>query len=50
MNIRTRTCLVMCALWLALPAAAQSSQASDPVDRGRYLAQISGCNYCHTPG
>lgn len=27
------------------PAAAQS-----PMERGRYLATISGCSHCHTPG
>jgi mono/diheme cytochrome c family protein len=33
---------------LALPAAAAA--ADSPVERGKYLAIISGCSDCHTPG
>ena len=32
---------------LAAPAAGRDA---DPVQRGRYLAVIGGCNDCHTPG
>lgn len=34
----------------ALPAAAQTPQADHPIDRGRYLVKIAGCNDCHTAG
>lgn len=30
--------------------AAEPTPGSDTVDRGRYLARVSGCNDCHTPG
>jgi mono/diheme cytochrome c family protein len=38
--------------WLLLPLAgvAQGDVPADPVARGRYLAQVGGCNDCHTPG
>lgn len=36
----------VCALGWAAGAAAGES----PVDRGRYLVTIGGCNDCHTPG
>ena len=32
----------------AVPAASASD--ADSIDRGRYLARITGCNDCHTPG
>jgi mono/diheme cytochrome c family protein len=35
------------------PAFAQtkfSAQESDPVQRGRYLVKVAGCNDCHTAG
>src|SRR5688500_5404246 len=41
---------------LTLPACSEPAQASraesrqvDPVERGRYLVSIMGCNDCHTP-
>lgn len=30
--------------------ATEPTPDSNTVDRGRYLAQVSGCNDCHTPG
>ena len=30
-------------------AAAQAQQASDNVERGRYLVRITGCHDCHSP-
>lgn len=30
-------------------AAAASAAAASPVDRGKYLVSIAGCNDCHTP-
>jgi mono/diheme cytochrome c family protein len=36
---------------LSMPAgAAEPAIDSKQVDRGRYLARVSGCNDCHTPG
>lgn len=41
--------LILCApLILADTGAAQSAES--PVERGRYLLSITGCNDCHTPG
>jgi mono/diheme cytochrome c family protein len=34
----------------AQSVATESNPASDTVDRGRYIARVSGCNDCHTPG
>ena len=36
----------------AAPAAARAAfvQASSPVEAGRYIAVVAGCNDCHTPG
>lgn len=34
----------------ALAGAAPDADESGMIDRGRYLAKISGCNDCHTPG
>jgi mono/diheme cytochrome c family protein len=31
-------------------SAAETGKDSDLVARGRYLARVSGCNDCHTPG
>ncbi|MCE9614365.1 MAG: cytochrome C [Lentisphaerae bacterium] len=32
------------------PATSIRVQAASPVDAGRYLVTVSGCNDCHTPG
>jgi mono/diheme cytochrome c family protein len=29
---------------------ADAATATDPIQRGRYLVKIGGCNDCHTPG
>lgn len=34
----------------ALAAGPAAGAGSDPVQRGRYLVRIAGCNDCHTPG
>lgn len=34
----------------AFDEQAAGSAVSDPVQRGRYLVKIGGCNDCHTPG
>lgn len=39
-----------CSLLLTSAAHAQSSTAAGPVDRGRHLVKIAGCNDCHTAG
>jgi mono/diheme cytochrome c family protein len=31
-------------------SVAGRAAAGDPVERGRYLVKITGCNDCHTPG
>lgn len=31
-------------------AGAASAAQPDPVERGRYLVRVGGCNDCHTPG
>lgn len=50
---------IFLALWLtpddhypikALYADDHIETSADPVVRGRYLVQVSGCNDCHTPG
>lgn len=52
MIIRHITCAALFAvLGLAQPAAAADLDAGrDTIERGRYLAKVSGCNDCHTPG
>lgn len=36
---------------LVQPAVADDlSAAAEPIERGRYLVKVSGCNDCHTPG
>lgn len=44
--------LLTLAAGLALPltALSQERDADELIQRGRYLAQVSGCNDCHTPG
>jgi mono/diheme cytochrome c family protein len=32
------------------PAESEKPAAMDPVARGKYIATITGCNDCHTPG
>lgn len=39
--------LAACSAGLAADTA--SSDSTDPVQRGRYLVRIAGCNDCHTP-
>lgn len=34
---------------VAAVAASPAAHAADPVERGRYLVTIGGCNDCHTP-
>jgi hypothetical protein len=36
-------------LAVAAAGASSSQKATDPVERGRYLVSICGCNDCHTP-
>ena len=48
---RTRGVVAAAAITLTLTAiTASASEADDMVQRGRYLAEIAGCNDCHTPG
>ncbi len=44
--------LAMAGTWLQSARAAAGEPGIDNslVDRGRYLARVSGCNDCHTPG
>ncbi len=51
MNIRHLSFVALSLTLLAQTAGAASS-ASDTriIERGKYLARISGCNDCHTPG
>lgn len=35
---------------LAALADSEGSAPGDPVERGRYLVRVAGCNDCHTPG
>ena len=44
-----RACALMLACSLGVPAA-QAATVQALVKRGRYVAQIAGCNDCHTPG
>ncbi len=37
------------ALAVAAAGASSSEKGADPVERGRYLVSILGCNDCHTP-
>lgn len=49
----TRACGVVAAAAITLAVTAttaSASEADDMVQRGRYLAEIAGCNDCHTPG
>ena len=42
--------LILCTLLAAaFPALAQKADEAS-LKRGRYIAQIAGCNDCHTPG
>jgi mono/diheme cytochrome c family protein len=47
--MKTRVLLALTALAAAFQLPAQAA-GPDPVARGRYLAQVAGCNDCHTPG
>ncbi|MGH8352991.1 MAG: cytochrome C [Pseudomonas sp.] len=38
------------ALLVGLSGLPGLAQAEDPIERGRYLVQIAGCNDCHTAG
>ena len=47
------TLLLTTSLLVAMAAQAQAGKAGrepTPVERGRYLVQIAGCNDCHTAG
>ena len=38
-------------LWLTQAAkAADEAQSAERIEHGHYLAKVSGCNDCHTPG
>jgi mono/diheme cytochrome c family protein len=52
MNIRSITYAALSTLvWFVQPAeAADPGTSARVVERGRYLAQVGGCNDCHTPG
>lgn len=41
---------LLCSLISAAALAASAAQAQTPVERGKYLVTIAGCNDCHTPG
>jgi mono/diheme cytochrome c family protein len=42
--------LQLCSLISAAALAAPAAHAQTPVERGKYLVTIAGCNDCHTPG
>jgi mono/diheme cytochrome c family protein len=44
--------LAFCATAIAadVPAKSTSKDATNDIQRGRYIVTISGCNDCHTPG
>lgn len=51
-NRTTHQILTAALVWIAaLWAGSSAATAADPqLARGRYLAQLAGCNDCHTPG
>lgn len=50
MNTRNIALATLSFLVLAGQAHAASGRDTPIIERGRYLAQVSGCNDCHTPG
>jgi mono/diheme cytochrome c family protein len=52
MNIRHLTLAAFSTLALLAQAAAAAGPGNDApvIERGKYLARVSGCNDCHTPG
>ena len=46
--MNTRRLLLLVALFVTPPPPAYADDAQ--IQRGKYLAQISGCSDCHTPG
>jgi hypothetical protein len=52
MNIRYTAFLAISSLALLGQPAAAAAPGNDSrvIERGRYLAMVSGCNDCHTPG
>ena len=54
MTVR-RSRIVVAAVITTLACATRAADAAgpvsaDPIDRGRYVVSIAGCNDCHTPG
>jgi cytochrome c553 len=47
--IRYGVVAVACAALTACSRAAKSTTATNPVERGKYLVSVIGCNDCHTP-
>jgi len=45
-----KSSLLALAATAALAASAHSASAESPIERGKYLVTIAGCNDCHTPG
>jgi mono/diheme cytochrome c family protein len=50
MNIRHIAVSASLALLAQTAAAAGPAHDSRVIERGKYLAKVSGCNDCHTPG
>lgn len=52
MNIRHLAIAALSSITLLAQTAVAASSASDTriIERGNYMARISGCNDCHTPG
>jgi mono/diheme cytochrome c family protein len=48
--MKTRVLLALAALTAAFQPSLQAAGPDPAVARGRYLAQVAGCNDCHTPG
>ncbi|MDR7147771.1 c-type cytochrome [Rhizobium sp. BE258] len=49
-KIIRRVSVFMLALGTTMGLAEGSAEAQTPVERGRYLVMMGGCNDCHTPG
>lgn len=47
--MKTQLALAVAALAASMSVPAHAGDGKDPVARGRYLVQTSGCNDCHTP-
>jgi|SRR5208282_2071621 len=52
--MRTSTCIGIAATAVAVVAVTATllprARAESPVERGKYLVVLAGCNDCHTPG